>query len=73
MDVSCLQHRLTDEERRTFEETGILAVEDALAPEHVRALTEAIDRIYRRRLEAGAERLNEWSVVSGQWSVVSEQ
>ena len=35
MDVSCLQHRLTEDERRTFNETGLLTVENALSPAQV--------------------------------------
>jgi ectoine hydroxylase-related dioxygenase (phytanoyl-CoA dioxygenase family) len=53
MDPAALQHRLTDEERRTFEETGILQIPDALAPEQVAALTAATDRVYRRHLDKG--------------------
>ena len=37
MDVSCLKNRLTEEERRTFNETGLLMVENALSPERVKA------------------------------------
>jgi ectoine hydroxylase len=53
MDPSCLQFRLSDEERRTFDETGILQIEDALAPGQVAALTEESDRIYNGRLSQG--------------------
>ena len=53
MDVSCLEHRLTDEERRTFEETGMLVVPDALSPGQVRALTAATDAVYQRHVAAG--------------------
>lgn len=53
MDVSCLQHALTEEERRVFEETGLLTVESALAPEQVARLTQVTDRIYERRLGEG--------------------
>ncbi|MDP9380133.1 MAG: phytanoyl-CoA dioxygenase family protein [Chloroflexota bacterium] len=53
MDVSCLQHWLTPEDRRTFEETGVLTVEDALSSEHVDALTEATDRVYGQARSSG--------------------
>jgi len=43
MDPSCLQYRLTDDERRTFDETGMLAVENALSLAQVAALTVAAD------------------------------
>ena len=55
MDVSCLQYRLTDEERRTFEQTGMLTIDNALAPEQVAALTTATDRIYERHLAEGLD------------------
>ncbi len=55
MDPSCLQYALTDDERRAFEETGVLVVPDALSPEQVAALTAATDQVYQRRLEAGHE------------------
>lgn len=53
MDPSCLEYRLTAEERKTFEETGILQIENALSPGQVSALTEESDRIYARRLAEG--------------------
>src|SRR5437868_6645207 len=53
VDMSCLQHRLTDEARRTFEEMGLLTIDNALAPEQVAALTAATDRIYERHLAEG--------------------
>ena len=28
MDISCLEHRLTDEERRTFDEEGYFVIPD---------------------------------------------
>jgi ectoine hydroxylase len=55
MDPGCLQYRLTEEERRTFNETGLLTVEDALSPGQVAALTAALDRIYERKLSEGHE------------------
>jgi ectoine hydroxylase-related dioxygenase (phytanoyl-CoA dioxygenase family) len=56
MESSCLQHRLNEAERRTFETTGLLMIEDALAPEQLAALTEATERIYQRRLDTGHDR-----------------
>jgi ectoine hydroxylase-related dioxygenase (phytanoyl-CoA dioxygenase family) len=53
MNPSCLEHRLTPEERRTFDETGYLIVEDALSPDHVAKLTAASDRIYGRKVADG--------------------
>ncbi len=53
MDPSCLEHRLTDDERRTFEETGMLVVEDALSPEQVAELTTITDGIFASRVEQG--------------------
>lgn len=53
MEKSCLQYRLTEEERRTFNETGYLILEDALAPNQVTALTEAVDRIYEDKIREG--------------------
>jgi ectoine hydroxylase-related dioxygenase (phytanoyl-CoA dioxygenase family) len=55
MDTGCLQYRLTDEERRTFDETGLLTVENALSPEQVSALTARVDGIFERRLAGGHE------------------
>ncbi|WP_274650588.1 phytanoyl-CoA dioxygenase family protein [Paenibacillus humicola] len=53
MNPSCLQYSLTEEERRTFNETGYLIVEDALSPEQVQALTAETDRIYERKVNEG--------------------
>jgi ectoine hydroxylase-related dioxygenase (phytanoyl-CoA dioxygenase family) len=53
MDISCLDNRLTDDERRTFEETGVLVVEDALSPDQVASLTNKADAIYARRVAEG--------------------
>jgi hypothetical protein len=50
MNTSCLQYRLTDAERREFNETGLLILEDVLSPEQVTALTGATDQIFQRRL-----------------------
>jgi hypothetical protein len=53
MDPRCLSYRLGDDERQTFETTGMLIVEDALAPQHVAALTRVMDRIYADKVAAG--------------------
>jgi hypothetical protein len=55
LNPSCLQHRLTADERRTFEETGLLTVPNALGPEQLARLTEATDAAHRRYLENGFE------------------
>ncbi len=55
MDPSCLQHRLTDAERREFNETGLLTIENALSAEHVTALTAATDRVFEHGLTNGAD------------------
>lgn len=56
LDASCLQHKLTDDERREFEETGMFMVEDALSPQQVESLTTAVDRIYERKVAEGMPR-----------------
>jgi hypothetical protein len=55
MDISCLQHRLTEEERAQFNEQGFLQVEEALSPAQVAELTAATDAIYQKRVAAGAD------------------
>jgi ectoine hydroxylase len=55
MNPSCLQYRLTDEERRQFHEEGYIIRADVLSPQQVAALTEATDRIDRREREKGFE------------------
>ncbi|MCZ8517104.1 phytanoyl-CoA dioxygenase family protein [Paenibacillus filicis] len=55
MDTSCLQYSLTEEERRTFNETGYLIMENALSPEQVKALTAEVDRIHDRKLKEGQD------------------
>jgi ectoine hydroxylase len=53
MHTSCLQYRLGDAQRREFAETGMLVLEKALSREQVEALTQPLDRIFARQLEAG--------------------
>ncbi|HEY0868469.1 MAG TPA: phytanoyl-CoA dioxygenase family protein, partial [Fimbriimonas sp.] len=55
MDPTCLQYRLTEEERRTFDETGMLVVENALSPDDLRLLTEETDRVYEGYVRNGFE------------------
>lgn len=53
MDASCLQHRLTESERKAFDENGFFFVEDALSPQQVADLTAVTDRIHTEHLAAG--------------------
>jgi ectoine hydroxylase len=53
IDASCLEHQLTDQERKTFESDGLLYVEDALAPSRVEALLDVTDRVHARRRAEG--------------------
>ncbi|SFK79254.1 Ectoine hydroxylase-related dioxygenase, phytanoyl-CoA dioxygenase (PhyH) family [Paenibacillus sp. 1_12] len=53
METSCLQYSLTEEERRHFNETGYLIVENALSPEQVEALTVEVDRISELKYNEG--------------------
>ncbi|MDE0349501.1 MAG: phytanoyl-CoA dioxygenase family protein [Gammaproteobacteria bacterium] len=45
MDRACLEHRLTDAERREFDERGCFVVRDALPPALVSRLATAVDRL----------------------------
>ena len=53
MEASALQYRLTPDERRTFNETGMLVVEDALPASRLELLTRETDRLYQRYLDQG--------------------
>ena len=53
MNPGCLKHRLTAQERRAFNETGYLIIEEALSSEQVSVLTAATDRIYEGKLAEG--------------------
>jgi ectoine hydroxylase len=55
MDSACLKYRLTDDERKTFNETGLLQIEDALSPAQLTELTAATERLYDQQLAAGRE------------------
>ena len=48
MDPSCLEHCLTEDEQRFFNEQGYLIVEDALDPDSIDRLIGVIDRIDQR-------------------------
>ncbi|HLK14795.1 MAG TPA: phytanoyl-CoA dioxygenase family protein [Fimbriimonadaceae bacterium] len=53
MSETWLQHRITPEERATFEETGLLTIEDALSSDQVAELTEETDKVHKRYLDGG--------------------
>ena len=45
MDTGCLDHRLTDAERREFDERGCFVVRNALPPAQVGRVADAVDRL----------------------------
>ena len=53
LSAAALQHQLTDEERRTFNETGILYVRNALSPDQVEQGIALTERIHRAKLAEG--------------------
>jgi hypothetical protein len=53
MNPSCLPYRLTDEERRRFDEEGFLVLPDALSAAQVSALTGLTDAVHARRVAEG--------------------
>jgi ectoine hydroxylase len=53
IDPSCLQYRISDVERKTFESDGILYVEDALSAAQVESLTAIVDGIHEQGLAEG--------------------
>ncbi len=53
MNASCLQYRLTNDERRFFNEQGYLILEDALSPGQVSALTEVVDDMHQKKVAEG--------------------
>lgn len=55
MDPACLTYRLSAQERREFEETGMLTIEDALTPEQVAAYTDVTDGVHRQHLADGGD------------------
>ncbi|NHN32891.1 phytanoyl-CoA dioxygenase family protein [Paenibacillus agricola] len=53
MEPSSLQYALTEEERKAFNETGYLILENVLSPEQVAALTKEVDHIFDTKVKAG--------------------
>ncbi|BCM88393.1 hypothetical protein IAD21_00224 [Abditibacteriota bacterium] len=53
MNPSCLQHRLSDQERQQFEEHGWLQIENVLRPAQIESLTAKTDAIHAARVQAG--------------------
>jgi len=53
MDVSCLAHQLTHEEKQHFNEQGWLQIEGVLPPSQIGALTTLTDEIYQQQLAGG--------------------
>ena len=53
LSAAALQHRLTDEERRTFNESGILYVRDALSPQQVEQGVALTERIHHAKMAEG--------------------
>ncbi len=72
MDRSCLDYCLTEEERIAFERDGFFVVEDVLAAENVKKITQAVDRVddlMRTRIAAGDEGLEDVLVRPGRMTV----
>lgn len=53
MDRSCLQYALTEEEKKEFDRTGYLIVENALSEDQVKSLTLITDGIFELQKSAG--------------------
>lgn len=53
METATLSHRLTEDERRQFDETGLLTVENALSSDQIAALTARTDAVYETKVAAG--------------------
>ena len=53
MDISCLQYRLTPEEKEFFNTQGYLIVENVLSQEQISELTLAADVIHQRKVAEG--------------------
>jgi ectoine hydroxylase-related dioxygenase (phytanoyl-CoA dioxygenase family) len=53
MLASCLQYRLSEAQRREFDETGMFIVEQALSAAEVETLLRPADRIYQQKLGSG--------------------
>jgi ectoine hydroxylase-related dioxygenase (phytanoyl-CoA dioxygenase family) len=52
---ACLQHRLTEQERQTFNETGLLHIENALSPEQVEKGVALTERVHQAKVAEGHE------------------
>jgi ectoine hydroxylase-related dioxygenase (phytanoyl-CoA dioxygenase family) len=66
MDEACLEHRLTEVERRQFDQEGYLIVKNALPADYVAQLVSAVDRIdaqLRPKLGLGTKPLNRLDVI----------
>ena len=67
MDARCLDYRLTDEERRSFDEQGFFIARDVLPAGTLARLVDAADRLYSEyRPKYGLsphERLNHWDCI----------
>ena len=55
LSAASLQYRLTEEERRTFNETGVLYVRNALSPEQVEHGIALTERIHEAKLAEGQD------------------
>src|SRR5690606_1168531 len=53
VDASCLQFALTEEERKQFDETGYLILENVLSSDQLAALTSETDRIFEQKVQDG--------------------
>ncbi len=53
MDRSCLEYRLTAQEREQFEREGYLIVKEALSPPRIEALIQEVDGIHAKRVQEG--------------------
>ena len=53
MNPESLSHRLTAEEKRQFDETGLLVVENALSADRITALTERVDAVFAKKIGDG--------------------
>jgi ectoine hydroxylase len=53
VNETCLEHRLTDAERKSFEETGLLVIPGALAPDLVETLRTHTDITHAAQVEKG--------------------
>ncbi|MEM7034183.1 MAG: hypothetical protein AAF629_31870, partial [Chloroflexota bacterium] len=53
INPTCLQYKLTDQERQTFNETGILHLKNILSPEQVEQGIALTEQIHQTKLAAG--------------------